>query len=66
MGVLFLPRVWILISPCTIEVTDGSVSTIYCWVSYPSAYLGPYRLESYYPYLLYLGNWYANGFWYSD
>ena len=49
-----------------IEVTDGSVSSIYCWVSYPSTYLGPFRRGSYYPYLLYLGNWYSNGFWYSD
>ena len=49
-----------------IEVTDGSVSAIYCWVSYPSTYYGPYRLESYYPYLLYQGTWYSNGFWYSD
>ena len=49
-----------------IEVTDGSVSAIYCWVSYPSTYYGPFRRESYYPYLLYMGNWYANGFWYND
>ena len=49
-----------------IEVTDGSVSAIYCWLSYTSYYLGPYRLESYYPYLLYLGTWYSDGFWYSD
>ena len=49
-----------------IEVTDGAVSSIYCWVSYPSTYLGPFRRESYYPYLIYLGTWYVNGFWYSD
>ena len=49
-----------------IEVTDGSVSAIYCWVSYPTAYLGPFRRESYYPPLIYYGTWYDNGWWYSD
>lgn len=49
-----------------IEVTDGYVSAIYCYVDYPTAYLGPFRRDSYYPYLFYQGNWYANGFWYSD
>lgn len=49
-----------------IEVTDGAVSSIYCYVDYPSAYLGPFRRSDYYPYLLYLGNWYVNGFWYAD
>ena len=49
-----------------IEVTDGSVSAIYCWISYPSTYLGPYRLESYYPYLIYQGSTYVDGWWYSD
>ena len=49
-----------------IEVTDGSVSAIYCWVSYPSTYLGTFRRSSYYPPLIYYGTWYDNGWWYSD
>ena len=49
-----------------IEVTDGSVSAIYCWVSYPYTYLGPYRRESYYPYPIYYGTTYVYGWWYSD
>ena len=49
-----------------IEVTDGSVSAIYSYVSYPSTYLGPFRRESYYPYLIYYGTTYINGWWYSD
>ena len=49
-----------------IEVTDGSVSAIYCWTSYPSYYLGPYRVPSYYPYLIYYGTTYVDGWWYSD
>ena len=49
-----------------IEVTDGAVSSIYCWLSYPSTYLGPFRRSSYYPYLIYQGTTYVNGFWYSD
>ncbi len=49
-----------------IEVTDGAVSSIYCWVSYPSTYLGPFRLESYYPYLIYQGTTYVDGWWYND
>ena len=49
-----------------IEVTDGSVSAIYCWVSYPSTYLGPFRRESHYPYLIYYGTTYVYGWWTSD
>ena len=49
-----------------IEVTDGSVSAIYCWVSYPSTYLGPFRRSDYYPPLIYHGTWYDRGFWYAD
>lgn len=41
-----------------IEVTDGSVSSIYCYVDYPSAYLGPFRRSDYYPPLIYFGTWY--------
>ena len=49
-----------------IEVTDGSVFAIYCWVSYPSVYLGPFRRSSDYPYLIYQGLTYVDGWWYSD
>ena len=49
-----------------IEVTDGSVSAIYCWVNYPSTYLGPFRRSDYYPPLIYYGTWYDRGFWSAD
>ena len=49
-----------------IEVTDGYVSAIYCYVDYPTVYLGPFRRSDYYPPLIYFGTWYDKGFWYSD
>ncbi len=49
-----------------IEVTDGYVSAIYCYVDYPTVYLGPFRRSDYYPPLIYYGTWYDRGFWYSD
>ncbi len=49
-----------------IEVTDGSVSAIYCWLSYPSNYLGPFRRSSCYPPLIYYGTRYEDGWWTSD
>ena len=42
-----------------IEVTNGSVSSIYCYVDYPSNYLGPSRRSDRYPPLLYQGRWYS-------
>lgn len=48
-----------------IEVTDGYVSAIYCYVDYPTVYLGPFRRSDYYPPLIYFGTWYDKGFWYS-
>lgn len=42
-----------------IEVTNGVVSSIYCYVDYPSSYLGPFRRSDWYPPLLYQGRWYS-------
>ena len=42
-----------------VEVTNGSVSFIYCYVDYPSYYLGPFRRSDWYPPLLYQGRWYS-------